>query len=154
MARTTQRAVGSIVLATVLLLTMGAGLTWAVNRAGVIEIDIRSKGAGGTDLHGLRIPEALAEAALLCIPNSVFEEAGAEVGEWGPVMRKACDILEEQDDFTLVEVRSHDEYVEIRKEGNQLVIKVDSSDERVHVKVPLGLAKTVAKKFEKRTMWL
>lgn len=154
MSRSTRRAVGTVALATVLLLTMGAGLTWAVNRAGVIEIDVRSKGPGGTDIHGLKIPGPLAEAALMCIPYSALDDAREEVGDWGPVMRKACDILDEQDDFTLVEVRSRDEYIEVRKEGNQLVIKVDSRDERVHVKVPLGLAKAVAKKFEKRTMWL
>jgi hypothetical protein len=154
MSRRTRRAAGTVAIVTLLLLTMGAGLSWAVNRAGVIEIDLRSKGSGGTDIHGLRIPGPLVEAALVCVPHSVFAEAREEMGDWGAFLRKTCQVLAKQDDFTLVEVRSNDEAVTIRKEGNQLVIDVDTADERVHVKVPIGLAEAVAKKIEKRTLWL
>ena len=154
MSRATRRAVGTVVIVTAMLLTMGAGLTYAVNRAGVIEVDIHAKGPGGTDLRGLKIPGSLAEAALVCIPSSAFREAHEEIGEFGPLMRKACQALARQDDFTLVEVRSDSETVLIRKEGNHLVIEVDTFDERIHVKVPISLAEAFAKKLENRNRWL
>ncbi len=148
MTKNTQRALGTVVIVVVLLLTLGAGLTWAVNRAGVIEIDIRSKGPGGTDITGLRIPGPLAEAALVCVPGHLFCDLDDEVSEWMPMMRGVCEALERQDDFTLVEVYSDRENVRVRKEGNCLVVDVDTPDERVHVKVPIGLADAVARKLD------
>lgn len=148
MTSSTRRALGTIVIVVALLLTLGAGLTWAVNRAGVIEIDIRSKGAGGTDITGLRIPGPLAEAALVCVPGHLFCELDDEMGEWIPMMRKVCQALADQDDFTLVEVISGREMVRVRKEGNRLVVDVDTPDEQVHVKVPLSLADAVVRKLD------
>ena len=84
---------------------------------------------------------------LTCIPTRVFAEAEDEVAQWVPLIREACDQLDDCPDFTLVEVTSYDEHVRIRKEGRELVIDVVDDCERVHVQVPFGIARAVARKL-------
>lgn len=149
MASSNKRFLGIFLGLTLALTLVGVGLAWSVHNAGMLEVDIQSKGSGGCDISGIRIPAALGHIAIAMIPGHVFGLEGHDMEIWAPMLREACSELARCPDFTMVEVHSDDEHVRIRKKGNQLIVDVDTDDERVQVTVPLGMAKAFAKKLER-----
>ncbi len=129
------------------LMVAGAGLAWAIHSAGMLEVDIHATGPGGVDVTGLRVPAALAHIALAFAPDDIFAAAEDELRTWGPLIGEACDQLTNAPDFTLVEVITRDEEVQIRKQGRSLVIDVEADDQRVHVTVPLRTAEAFISRF-------
>ena len=132
------------------LMVFGAVSAWSVHSAGMFELDIHDQGPGGVDITGIRIPAALGHVALAFIPASVFDFCeDDDFARHAPLLEAACEELAEAPDFVLVEVISNDEHVLIRKEGNALVVDVESEDENVHVSIPLGIARAFARKIER-----
>lgn len=140
--------------AILVLVVLGAALALSVHRAGMLEVDVRAKGPGGCDVTGIRVPAALAHVALVFIPDHAFGHACEEMRRWVPLISEGCSQLSKCPDFTLVEVRSRDEWVRIRKRGRTLVIDVDSDCERVHISVPIGVARAFAKRIAKGRFFL
>ena len=145
MASSNKRFLGIFLGLTVALMLVGVGLAWSVHSAGMLEVDIQSKGPGGCDISGIRIPAALGHVAIAMIPGHMMGLEGPEMDIWPPLVRAACSELSRCPDFTLVEVHTDDEHVRVRKQGRQLIVDVDTYDERVHVTVPLGVAEAFAK---------
>lgn len=131
-------------------LILGVGVAWSIHSAGMVEIDIREGGPGGTEITGLRIPAALGHLALSFVPMHAFDFCeDEEFQQWGPLMVEACRQLDQCPDFVLVEVISRDEHVCVRKQGKAFVVDVESYDERVHISIPIGIARAFAKKVER-----
>ena len=135
--------------ALLLMLIAAGGVAWSIHRAGMLEVDVRATGPGGCDVTGIRIPAALGHLALAFAPDEAFCCCDAEVGRWCPLIKTACKELSACPDFTLVEVISRHECVKIRKEGGSLLILVEDHNERVRVRVPMGIAEAFARKIGK-----
>jgi hypothetical protein len=146
------RFLGAFLGTLLVLIAAGGALAWSIHSAGMLTVDIHAKGPGGCDITGIRIPAAVAHVALALVPDQAFDWAeDDELQRWGPLIHEACHQLLKSPDFTLVEVVDDDESVLIRKRGKTLVIDVEDHQERVHVTVPLGVAKAFARKIDDRS---
>lgn len=129
-----------------LALALGGAL-W-VSHAGMIAVNVDGRGPGGDHVH-LVVPAAMVNLALRFIPEPVCVTARGEMEHWGPVARALSRELPRCSDGVLVDVRGPGETTLIEKRGNCLVVSVDSRDEQVHVKIPLGTVSAVLAKLEK-----
>ncbi|MFQ5694911.1 MAG: hypothetical protein ACE5HB_02890 [Terriglobia bacterium] len=127
------------------LLAASAVMTGAaIFGSGFIVVRVDEKGPDGQHIR-FAVPAAVVPLTLRCLPDEEFGHVPEEARRFLPVLELAADELAKMDDFTLVEVRERDEHVRIHKRGGSLVIEVDSMDETVYVRVPLGLAHTIAR---------
>jgi len=92
---------------------------------------------------GIQLPAAMARIALAFVPDGVWRDARAGIGEWGPSVRSAFGDLERCEDAVLVQVESHDEIVDVRKSGGRFHISVSTPDEQVDIRVPAALVRVV-----------
>jgi hypothetical protein len=147
MDRTTRQAL-LVAGAFVLLVVMIAGAMGAyVYRAGMVVVQVTEAGPNGSDIN-IRVPGALICGALQVIPDEAFADAGEEIQQFGPLARACVEKLADLPDFVLVEVCDRHEHVKVAKQGNKLIVDVDSPGERVHVIVPLSIVRTAVKKIE------
>ncbi|MFH1143231.1 MAG: hypothetical protein V1774_01645 [Candidatus Eisenbacteria bacterium] len=135
---------GSLVL---LLVCAGIALAISVQRAGMICVDVEATGPGGCDVRGLRLPGFLVNGAIRCLPVDVLCEAKAEAAWVHPFLRQACRTLQRTPDFALVEVDGPNEQVRITKRGNDLLIHVESDQERVHLVIPIRTLDALASRL-------
>lgn len=119
----------------------------AVWRAGWIVVDVREARLDGGDRIGVRVPAALVEAVVRCVPDKAFAEARGEAEQWAPVAQAACRELQRCPDAVLVDVSGAGETVLVAKQGGRLVIRVDSDGDMVHVDMPLGTVAAVLKRL-------
>ena len=109
---------------------------------GVVVVDVQE---GGPDGHRIIVPAplVLAQAALAVAPAIAGEELRLPTEEV-PHVEVARDIIKalaEAPDGILVKVEEPDEQVEIRKEGDKIVVRVQGKNgEDVSVNAPLSLA--------------
>jgi len=86
----------------------------------------------------LPLPMALAEIGLWCIPKEERRQVREELAPVKDLVLAGVQELQNCPDATLVEVKTPDESVSVLKEGNDLVIDVDSrSDGKVRVELPI-----------------
>jgi hypothetical protein len=109
---------------------------------GVVVVDVQE---GGPDGHRIIVPAplVLAQAALAVAPAIAGEEMRLPTEEI-PHVEVARDIIKalaEAPDGILVKVEEPDEQVEIRKEGDKIVVRVQGKNgEDLSVNAPLSLA--------------
>jgi hypothetical protein len=124
------------------ILAVPLALLATVASLGVVVVDVKE---GGPDGHRIIVPAplVLAQAALAVAPAVAGEELRLPTEEI-PNVEIARDILEalaEAPDGVLVKVEEPDELVEVRKEGNTIVVRVQGRDgEDISVNAPLALA--------------
>ena len=119
-----------------------------VKSLGMISVQVAEHGPGGTNVN-LQIPGALASAGLMFLPDVVCAEVADNVdADWGRVVKALESELSKCPDAIFVEVKGPDENVLIRKEGQNLIVDVDSDHETVHIKVPLNLVTGFLAKIE------
>lgn len=128
-----------------LVAVLGLGL-W-VKSMGVLSVEVDGHGPGGSDVK-IQVPGAVAQAGLFFVPDVVYAEMADGMDKWGGVVSALQGELEKCPDAVFIQVDSARENVLIRKEGKHLVIDVDSADETVHVKVPLGVVSRVLSKID------
>jgi hypothetical protein len=123
------------------VLAVPVALLATVASLGVVVVDVRE---GGPDGHRIMVPVPLvfAQAALAAAPVVAEEELKVpeEAVEHIGIAREILEALAEAPDGILVEVVERDEHVVVRKEGDILVVRVQSDKEDVSVNVPLHLA--------------
>jgi len=137
-----------ITAAVVLLFSLTGGMMIAsLGGSGMIEVSVEGRGAG-TDLK-IAVPAVMAVVGIACLPNDLFSEIDGEAIPYIALARRACEQLEETEDFVMVEVRDGPERVLVSKKGDRLVVDVRDRNEKVRVSVPLGVASRVLKKIEK-----
>lgn len=138
-------AVLGLVWGVPLLAVLGLGL-W-VKSMGVLSVEVDGKGPGNADVK-IHVPGAIAQAGLFFVPDVVYAEMADGMDKWGGVVSALQGELENCPDAVFVQVDGASENVRIRKEGKHLIIDVDSVDETVHVKVPLGVVSRVLSKID------
>ena len=115
------------------------GLLGAVYMTGgVATVHIQERDHGGRLF--IPVPAAVIDAASYApafLPEEDLMEIHAELGEWGPAARAILEALEEEPDFTLVEVEDQGTYVKVRKEGGSFRVIVDDADISVRVSMPV-----------------
>ena len=124
------------------VLAVPLALLATVASLGVVVVDVRE---GGPDGHRILVPAplVLAQAGLAVAPNLLEEEMRIpeEALEHMPLARDILEALIAAPDGELVRVEEPDEQVVIRKEGDNLVVRVHGKrGEEVSVNVPLTLA--------------
>ncbi|MBM3316353.1 MAG: hypothetical protein FJY75_00730 [Candidatus Eisenbacteria bacterium] len=127
--------------AAALLVCGGVVLGVAVQRAGMIEIDVRATSPEGCEIRGLRLPGCLVHGVLRCMPRSRIPAAYQEFASTAlrrDALRGIRRALDRCPDGVLVEVESSDDKVRIEKRGRHLIVVADTPDEAVRVQVPMA----------------
>jgi hypothetical protein len=123
------------------VLAVPLALLATVASLGVVVVDVRE---GGPDGHRILVPAplVLAQAGLAVAPAVLEDEMRIpeEALEHMPLARDVLEALIAAPDGELVRVEERDEQVVIRKEGDNLVVRVHGKGEDVSVNVPLTLA--------------
>src|SRR5262245_60247261 len=83
------------------------------------------------------VPLSLVNFAASMVPRPDAMEAAEKLKNCQPYMDAVAQQLVDLPDATFVEVKSPREQVHLAKEGNSLVIDVNSDDENVHISVPI-----------------
>jgi len=133
----------------VALILAGAAtaLYLSFRNAGELAIDVRETGPAG-DQVSVRIPGGLVKAALLLVPDHVLCEPARAVRHRVPHLRAAAKALARSKDAVFVEIDGADESVRVAKQGEHLVIRIESDEESVYVRVPLALVGSILGKLE------
>ncbi len=148
MSRRDRITLAVVIVAVAVVSLVGAAIAATLTDSGVIVVNIREGAREETDIR-IALPAGPVLMAMHFVPNCCFDEVPAEALRYMGVARELCDVLSEQPDFTLVEVEGRGETVLVRKEGKNLVVRVDEDDTSIFVSVPLGAVEKVAKKLEK-----
>jgi hypothetical protein len=122
-----------------LLLLPVALIGSAVHQQGTIEFRVHEKHDGLS--VGGKVPAILVPIAMRCAPSDVRSEIRCELdGEAAWALEAAQAAIRELSgipDGILVDVRTSTEVVTIRKKDGNLVIDIDTPDEKVAASVPL-----------------
>ncbi len=135
------------------------GLLWGVpivavfaagawfSHAGVVSVKVNEHRPGG-DRVQVTVPGAMVHMALAVLPSEICAEAADEIGPYAPLIHSVVHELSRCPDGVFVEVDSEDEHVRIAKKRGHLTVEVESSDESVHVKVPLSMVTAFLSRVE------
>jgi hypothetical protein len=82
-------------------------------------------------------PAMLAPIAIRLVPDNKIARASEQIQPWLPTIRATLEGLRESPDLTIVEVSNAEEYVQVAKNGGEIVVDVANRDETVHVSVPI-----------------
>jgi hypothetical protein len=115
--------------------------------AGAVRIRVHEKKPNGENIH-LILPAIAVPAALRIAPERDLRRASKDVRPYLPAIKIAAEELAKCSDGPLVQVINPKERVSIVKQGDSLVIDVDSRDETVHVSFPLKMVHSVARRLE------
>jgi hypothetical protein len=95
----------------------------------------------------LPIPMAAADVGLWFIPEKDLMDIRTELAPVKALVLTGFHLLQDLPDSTLVEVKTIDESVFVVKEGNDLIVDVDSRTEgRIHVELPLHSLERILRK--------
>jgi len=150
---------------TLLLILGGAALAMSlpvfalglyIHNAGMIEVRV-SENHGQGDRVSLRVPAALVEAGLVCLPlvkccgdgdrDIAIAGTGFKSEREQKVAREVLRQIADMPDADLVTVESLDENVRIAKQGGHLKIHVQDGGDDVYVSVPVGVVRRLAAKI-------
>jgi len=121
------------------VLSVPAALLAAVASLGVVVVDVREGGPGGTRIV-VPVPLFVAQTALSLVPADKTRVDLDRAAEHLPLAREVLEALADGPDGELVRVEEPGERVVIVKEGAVLRVRVVGRDEDVTVNVPLALA--------------
>jgi hypothetical protein len=140
-----------ILILTMLVVAGSVAAYQAFGGMGTLVVDVHEKMPGG-DLVHIEIPAVLIPITMLCVPDHAFIECHADDEDMryaGPIMRAVSRELQKMPDTEIVSVETSDEFVSIIKEGNNIIVDVDTREETVHVSIPIRAMESVSKKMEK-----
>jgi len=96
----------------------------------------------------LPLPTAFADLGLWAVPEREIQDVRDQLAPVKDLVLAAFQELHNAPDVILVEVKTLDETVLVQKEGNDVVIKVDSRvDGKVHVELPLHSLERIVRKL-------
>lgn len=124
--------------ATVLSLSLAAGLSLGAFFSGWGWVDVQTKGEDAVHI-ALPIPMDLLPLAAACVPEEACTDEGfQQFLRHKEAVLGLLDRFRDCPDVCFVKVRSPEENVEISKEGDCLLIRVAAPDADVYVRMPLG----------------
>jgi hypothetical protein len=96
----------------------------------------------------LPLPMAFADLGLWALPEREIQDVRDQLAPVKDLALTTLQALQNSPDAILVEVKTFDESVLVQKEGNDVVIKVDSRvDGKVHVELPLHSLERILRKL-------
>lgn len=115
--------------------TMLAGLGVVCNE-GMVEVNVVES---QPEVHHVYVlaPAMLMPIAAHFVPRRQMDDAAHQLRPYMPTIRAALSQLRECDDFVLVDIKDHDQHVEIQKLDGSFVVDVKDQDETVHVSTPI-----------------
>ena len=113
---------------------------------GLIRVDVDELRAG-SHVH-LWLPAAAVPMAMHFVPKHHLCDAAQHAEEFLPVAHALFRELKKFPDTELVEVKDHEQHVQIRTHGEKLQIDVDAPGEKVHLLVPLSALDDVVGQLE------
>jgi hypothetical protein len=122
-------------------------LVAAAYSMGTVTVSVENKKPDGPHVY-VPVPAVAIPLGMRFAPAEDLAGAATQVRPWLPAIKAASEELARCPNTTLAEVTSAEEKVRIIKDGDSIVIDVDSPEENVHVSVPLETAYTVACQFE------
>ena len=117
-----------------------------IHHSGYIDIRVQENYGHGTDVQ-MRIPAALVQAGLPLLPKIRCGDDRREMEQNARLVRRVLREVADMPDANLVTVRSDDEHVRITKQGRMLEIQVEGDGDSVHLTVPIGVVRALAKQI-------
>jgi hypothetical protein len=146
--RSGERLALAIILGLAILVGGTAGATaYAWHRAGSFRVAIHQAGPEGSDFS-ITLPGLLVNAAIALCPVPADPELNARLAEFTPALRAVASQLASMPDAVLVDVHDADRTVRIEKSGPNLLIRVNSEDQRLEVAVPVESVRRLMRKLE------
>lgn len=115
-----------------------------VYNTGAVMVEVREKSGKH---FWLAIPAVVVPIGVKLVPKEKLRDATRELQPWLAAIQAASEELCHCQDGPLVEVDDPGEHVRIAKQGDRLVIDVDSEEETVHVSCPLGVVAYTARQL-------
>lgn len=116
--------------------------SWIV-RDGMMEVHVLQRGEGCS--LDVTLPAAVVPAAAGMVRVCGYGEGDCRLdAETREALRAAADVISAMrhgPDGVLVDIRTRDEVVRVEKRGGSLQVHVDTPDELVRLKLPLGAAR-------------
>ena len=100
----------------------------------------------GSDVS-LAVPGVLVNAAIALCPVPNDAELNARLREMSPALGAVASRLATLPDAVLVDIKSEDKTLRVEKSGSELLIRVNSPNERVEVAVPLTSVRKLMEKL-------
>ena len=129
--------VGGLSLATTLCVV---GIILWFQHEGMLVVQVHER--NGDDVR-ICMPAAIADLAFTLAPGHCMQTAQCRLRDYRPLVNQVCRTMKESPDFTLVESRTSDEAVRVRKQGTDLLVEVQSPGEQVHLSIPVHLVNTI-----------
>jgi len=126
--------IGMVILVVFVQLVFVIGLV--LYQTGIIMVEVQEKGPSGYHLY-VPVPVALLHAGLLIVPKEEMRQVRQEVGERKALIMGVCEEIDQCPNGSYLEYRSQDEQVTVKKEDGDLIVLVDSGQEKVRVEVPV-----------------
>jgi hypothetical protein len=146
--RSGERLALAVILGLAILVGGTAGATaYAWHRSGSLHIAVHEAGPDGDDFS-ITLPGLLVNAAIALCPVPADAELNARLAEFTPALRAVASQLATMPDAVLVDVKDCGGAVRIEKSGPNLLILVNSDDERVELAVPVESVRRLMRKLE------
>ena len=112
--------------------------------AGAVRVSIQDRSPGGHSF-GVIVPAALVSAGMSFVPDKHLQQVPPEAVSFLPALEIAVEELKRVPDGPLVEVEAPGERVSVALRDGTISVDVEAVDESVHVRVPLGLVRSVVR---------
>ena len=124
---------GKVALGFTGVMVTGLGLLFS---EGIVEVKVVEK---QPEVHHIFVvaPAILAPVGMHFVPRHHLREAAEQIRPHLPEIRAALESLREAEDMTFVDVKDHDQHVQVKKDGGSIVVNVTDQDENVYVSVPI-----------------
>jgi len=143
-----ERLALAIILGLAILVGGTAGATaYAWHRAGTFHVAIHQAGPDGNDFS-ITLPGLIVDAAIALCPVPADAELNARLAEFTPALRAVASQLASMPDAVIVDVKDDGGTVRIEKSEGNLLIRVNSRDERLEVAVPVESVRRLMRKLE------
>ena len=147
MRRKSSRKLFGILFGLPLILILPVALIGSsVYHAGVIEVEVMEKGEYGSSIS-IVVPGAIVPLAMRFIPECTIDGVRCEMDDDAlmalEIGKSAMRAIRSAPDGVYVDVRSRDEIVTVEKRDGSFRVHVDTPDETVRVKIPVGVAADV-----------
>ncbi len=130
------------------LVQTAVATTAIIYSAGTVQLQVHRKEAGGIRHIFLPVPVSVLHLGLYFLPKNEVSKVASELEPWRPALKVALSELQQIPDTVLLKVEKRNETVEITKEDESLVIDIDTSQESVHLSVPLKAIRSLLERIE------
>jgi len=122
-----------------------AAYSW--NHAGNVRLAVHESGPDGMHM-AISLPAVLVNTAIALCPVPADLRIDPRWEDMIPALRSAAESLSDMPDVVFVDVHDGDEHVRIAKSGRELVISVNTPDERFELALPIESLRRIAAKLE------